>query len=148
MGDWNCGLIGRPSYSPSHHAQIISGLQAAGSHLCGRPRHHVKQWHRSVWGLLLPDQGHHQWRFVVQFCWRWDTTLFTLQGEPLHSFLTSRQALIMHISPLQVCQTSTICTLIVLRSPWSSAATNSPQRPSFTQNGRGIRRLCSVLWSL
>lgn len=50
--------------------------------------------------------------------------------------------------PFQVCQTLTTCTLIVWRSPWSSAVTNSPQRPSFTQNGRGIRKLCSVLWSL
>lgn len=48
----------------------------------------------------------------------------------------------------QACQTSTTCTLIVWRSPWSSAVINSLQRLSFTPSGRGIRKLCSVFSSL
>lgn len=47
----------------------------------------------------------------------------------------------------QVCQTSTTYTLTVWRSLWSWAVTNSQQNRSFTQNGREIKKLCSLLWS-
>lgn len=50
--------------------------------------------------------------------------------------------------PFQVCQTSTTYTPTVWRSLWSLAVTNSQQSRSFTQNGRGIKKLCSVSWSL
>lgn len=67
-----------------------------------------------------------------------------------------RHSLIMHTreslslpppSLSQVCQTSTTYTLTVWRSLWSWAVTNSQQSRSFTQNGRGIKKLCSLLWS-
>lgn len=71
---WKCQSVSDNMFAPLT-ASPCSDFKAAGSHLCGQPCQHGKQWHRQVRSLLLPNSGDHQRRAVVQFCWWWDGTL-------------------------------------------------------------------------